>query len=145
MQKICYCKQDIMSQCVAEDVDEQRACWFSSQSRVRKACMHLNTDINNHCWNPEAHAFSREYGVVRLEDVEEEICLDDEIIIDEFPATQRQDCRCCILHPCHELVQKANTALNRGGLADVEYWDIGTSCPEFMDEAMMKSTYNSNP
>jgi len=146
MHKVCYCRQGIMSQCVAADEFEQRACSFSSQSQVRsKSCMHLNTNLNNHCWNPEAHLFSREHGVVRIEDVEEEICLADEIIIDEFPDTQRQDCRCCILHPCHELIQKAHTALHRGGLADVEYWDIGTSCPEFMDEAMMKATYNNTP
>jgi hypothetical protein len=135
-----------MAQCVAEDLIEQQACWFSSQSGVRKACMHLNTNLDNHCWNPEAHVFSREHGVVRLEDVEEEITLDDEILIDiEFPDTQRRDCRCCILHPCHVLIQKADAALHRGGLADVEYWDIGTNCPEFMDESMMKATYNSNP
>ena len=145
MDKICYCQQGIMSQCVAADLNEQRACWFSSSSRVRTACMHLNTNINNHCWNPEAHIFSREHGVVRIEDVEEEITLDDdEIIFDELPE-DRHDCRCCILHPCHELVVPANAALHRGGLADVEYWDIGSGCPEFMDEAMMKATYNNTP
>ena len=146
MNRVCYCQLGIMSQCVAASLREQQACWFSSSSTVEKKCMHLNTDLNNHCWSPRAYDFSQRYGVVRMEDVEEdEICLADEIIIDEPTLITRRDCRVCILHPCHDLVQKANAALHRGGLADVEYWDIGTMCPEYMDEAMMKATYSNAP
>lgn len=135
MDRICYCEQDIMSQCVAKDLTEQLACSFSNQSAVREACMHLNTDLNNHCWNPEAQKFSIKYGVVRIEDVES-ATVDDEYGKPLTDTTDRRTCRGCLQYTCHYLVSIAAEAQasGSGGLTDQDYWEIGSGCPEYINE-----------
>ena len=141
---ICYCQMGIMSQCVAADYGDQYACDFFDKSGCADRCMHRNESMNNHCWNPEAQAFSREHGVIRVEDVEldEEFNINDDFI-DEMPGPRR-NCQNCILHPCHEIVQQANAALDRGGLAQQEFWDIGSACPEYSDEEMMNAAIKAS-
>ncbi len=141
MGKVCYCEQGVMSQCVAEDFSEQLACHFSVSCSGGGRCMHRNENLNNHCWNPTAQAFSRRYGVVRIEDVEigEEYNIEDDFI-DEAP---RRTCINCILRACHDLVRMSNDALDRGGLTEQDFWTIGSGCPDYMDEEMMKTQYST--
>lgn len=135
MDKICYCELGAMSQCVAKDLIEQQACHFSDQSSVRKACMHLNADLNNHCWNPAAQAFSREHGVVRIEDVES-ATIDDEHEEPLTDTTDRRTCMSCLQYACSNLVAMAAEAQHNGsgGLNSQDYWEIGSGCPEYINE-----------
>jgi len=140
--KICYCQQGIMSQCVADNYGEQLACDFFGHCAGGGRCIHLNTILNNHCWNPEAQAYSREHGVVRAEDLEvDEKFNTDEDFIDELPG-HRRNCQNCLLNACSELIQMSADAQDRGGLTNQDLWDIGSGCPDYTDEETMKASYN---
>jgi hypothetical protein len=100
--------------------------------------MHRNENMDNHCWNPEAQAFSREHGVVRVEDLE----IDEEFNLDEIPAGPRRNCQNCLLNACPELIQMSNDAQDHGGLTNQDLWDIASGCPHYSDEETIKASYN---
>ena len=51
MQAPCFCKTGIMSECVAPNYGSQAVCVGFEKSGVASRCMHLNEDMNNHCWS----------------------------------------------------------------------------------------------
>lgn len=132
---VCYCKLGMMAQCVAKDVFEQQACHFSRQSSVSKKCMHLNVDMNNHCWNIKAHNFSTVHGVVRLEDITTD---EPETIYDEseelgLSAGVSRTCKTCLLYTsCVDLIDLARAT--PGGITDQNLWTKGSSCGSFLEE-----------
>lgn len=133
---VCYCSMDVMAQCVAKDIFEQQSCHFSSQSSNGKRCMHLNENMNNHCWNPKAYDFSSVHGVVRLEDIEDE----PEIIFDEsleleLPDGPRRTCKDCLMYTsCTSLIDLAVATAIGGGVTDQDLWDMGSNCFNYLEE-----------
>lgn len=134
----CYCKMGVMAQCVAKDMFEQQACWFSAQSANGKRCMYLNTNINNGCWDTAAHDFSEQYGVVRLEDIVED---EPETIYDESEELEMSDnvrrtCKNCLLYTsCPDLIDLAN--VSPGGVTEQDLWTKGSSCGDFLEETQI--------
>jgi hypothetical protein len=132
----CYCKLGMMAQCVAKDLAEQQACWFSAQSANGKRCMYLNTNINHGCWDTAAHDFSEQYGVVRLEDI---VMDEPETIYDESDELgllvgDRRTCKSCLLYTsCPDLIDLAN--VSPAGVTDNDLWTKGTSCGSFLEES----------
>ena len=135
--KMCYCKLGVMAQCVAKDVDEQMACFFSAQSSNGKRCMHLNENMNNHCWNPKAHEFSSMRGVVRFEDITEP---EPETIYDEskelgMETGPRRTCMNCInYNSCAKLIDLAVACAPLGGITEQDLWTKGSSCDGYIGE-----------
>ena len=130
---ICYCEPGPMSQCVADDYGDQLVCDFFNKSDCASRCMHRNEDMNNHCWSPEAQAFGREHGVVRVEDIEVEIGLTED---EDLITADRRTCLNCLQYACTSITVMAHEAVvnGKGGLTDQDYWDIGSSCSEYVNE-----------
>lgn len=133
----CYCSIGIMAQCVADSTGEQQACHFSKQSANGHRCMHLNENMNNHCWNPEAHEYSKNHGVVRWEDVEVEDEID--LLYDESMeldiGEERRNCRDCLAYTsCSELINLATVATARGGLTEQDLWNQASTCDQYLEE-----------
>lgn len=139
--RVSYCRQGNMSQCVADNYGEQLACSFSDKATADKRCMHRNENMDNHCWSPKAQAYSREHGVVRMEDVEgEEYSIEDFL---EDPPSTRRNCHSCVMYACYDVVQAAADASDRGGLTDGDLWEIGSNCKDYIDEATMRDSYST--
>lgn len=138
---ICYCEMGIMSQCVAMNYSDQYVCDFFIKSDGADKCIHHNESMNNHCWSPDAQAFSRIHGVVRAEDLEEgeEYNIEERFIDVSGP---RRNCHSCIHHPCHEFIKMSNAAFDTGGISANDLWDIGTNCPEYEDDEMINAAIN---
>ena len=49
MMEPCFCKPGSMSQCVAENYNEQVSCAGFDRSTVAQRCMYRNEDMANHC------------------------------------------------------------------------------------------------
>jgi hypothetical protein len=134
----CYCKMGVMAQCVAKDVIEQQACFFSLQSSNGKRCMYLNTNINNGCWDVAAQDFSKMYGVVRIEDIDidEPETIFDESEELEMSAGVRRTCKSCLLYTsCLDLIDLAK--VSPGGITEQDLWTKGTNCGDFLEETQI--------
>lgn len=132
----CYCSVGVMSQCVADNVYEQQACHFSEQSANANKCMFRNENMFNHCWNPDAQAFGREHGVVRIEDVEidEPETLYDESLELELEEPRR-NCRNCISYTsCPLLINLATAATAHGGITEQDLWNQASRCGGYIGE-----------
>ncbi len=130
---VCYCKVSIMAQCVANNVGEQQACYFSMESANGNRCMHLNASMNNHCWNTKAHDYFHNYGVVRLEDLKIETVYDEveDLTLEE---SGRRNCRNCVLFACNKLVVLSTTAQSQGALlSEQDFWDMATNCNDYAE------------
>ena len=135
---VCYCSLGVMAQCVADNLVEQQSCHFSGQSANANKCMHLNESMNNHCWNPKAHEYSNNHGVVRLEDVEiddELETLYDESLEQEMGDGSRRNCKDCLVYTsCPGLVDLAIAASPTGGITDQDLWDTASACSAYVGE-----------
>jgi len=134
---VCYCSMGIMAQCVAKNLVEQQSCFFSAKSSNGKKCMHLNDGMNNHCWNPKAHDFSKVHGVIRLEDIYDEE--EAEIIYDESlelaAGAGRRHCRNCVSYTsCSKLINLATAATAHGGITEQDLWDQASACGSYLEE-----------
>lgn len=58
----CYCKPGPLSQCVAEDYNQQQSCIAFEKSNVANRCMNRNENMNNHCWSATAQSIGLVYS-----------------------------------------------------------------------------------
>jgi hypothetical protein len=101
--------------------------------------MHLNENMNNHCWNPKAHDFSAIHGVVRLEDVGVD---EPEIIYDASKEQEleepRRTCKSCVAYTsCALLINLATAATAHGGITDQDLWTQASKCVGFIGETQI--------
>jgi hypothetical protein len=101
--------------------------------------MHLNADMNNHCWNTEAADFSMGHGVVRLEDIvvdEPETIYDESLELElEEP---RRNCRNCMSYTsCSKLISLATAATAHGGITEQDLWNQASGCGSYIEETQI--------
>jgi hypothetical protein len=87
-----------MSECIAPNYSSQAVCFGFEKSSVATRCMHLNEDMNNHCWSLVA----------------QNIGLRDEIVdgIDDIipPVGKDTSCLNCTRYPCTYIKTKIRSA-----------------------------------
>lgn len=129
MMYVCFCKNDTMSQCVANGLSEQNQCHFFDRSASSDRCMHLNQAMNSHCWSNKA----QDNGLCLPDDPRaavEEVFTEDEI--DEMLVGSNvkvRDCHKCLQFACSYIIR--TNAITPGGLTNNDFKVIATACDKF--------------
>jgi hypothetical protein len=134
---VCYCEVGIMSTCVANSTEDQFFCdYFDPSSTNKKKCMNRDEQINNHCWSPGAQAFGQLNGVVRRDDLKSVPHFEAPVAVPTTNDARRTCMGCGNLYGCPFLPIKA-AGLNKSltSLIDTDYWNIGTSCANYISDA----------
>ncbi len=124
--KACYCKPGPMSQCVAQDFSDQMSCIGFTESTVAIRCMHINTNLDNHCDNIDAQRIGlRDAEITFGEDTSGEI----------IPSTEEEydirSCTECKRVTCSYLLKEKRAAKPSGGLTADDLVDIASNCHGF--------------
>jgi len=104
----CFCKRGPMSQCIADNYNEQLACVGFQKSDVAARCMHKNEDMNDHCWNPTAQSIGLRHAVPDIDDAdtaEYELVDPGELIEEEV------SCLNCMRYTCAYIDKELRMAL----------------------------------
>ena len=124
MQGPCFCKPDLMSQCVAVDYKQQISCRFFVKSACADRCMHKNESMDDHCWSQDAQAVGLQNEVERdFVDNEEGYELKDEKIT----------CLSCLHYTCPNLMRLSSNAASRGGLTYGDIEEIAAGCGRYIN------------
>jgi len=135
---VCYCQQEIMSQCAAPSQAESVACHFYEKAQHAERCMYFVFD--KFCDSYKAQSFG--YAPPdndRDDDYDQLLDLDDFIETEEVA---QKSCHNCILYACSHVVHENNQAQGRGGLTYNDLINIACNCEDYDDEATMRAKTN---
>lgn len=125
----CFCRPDLLSQCVAGDYQEQMSCRFFIISGCGNKCMYRNEQLDNHCWQPDAQSM----GLCSEEEVEIELGSGDEEEEGwELKEEEAKTCIDCVNYKCMKLTMLAHQApIARRGLTFGDLDQIADKCDHF--------------
>ncbi len=135
MNRVCFCRPGVMSQCAAPSKPESIACWFYEKSTVAERCMYLCESLSNHCDSYKAQQFGYHPPIVE----EQDYALVEEVNLVEMVEKQQRTCINCILYTCSYVIKGQQTAQPLGGLTGQDLINMASACSEYDDEASMNA------
>lgn len=134
MVEACYCEPGTMSQCVAQDYNEQVSCVGFGRSTVAQRCMHLNENMDRHCDSVKAQGIGLRDSDMTFDEAIPDLGAVDcntELLEVEEVDEPILSCIDCKGYTCAWLKAEAAAAMPLGGLTITDLRSIKDGCSFF--------------
>lgn len=136
MDKTCFCKPGLMSQCTPLG-QSATMCWFYVKHSFNTGCTHLILEGNCDSYKAQMHGYQPHLVEdADIQDILDEMELDvgaDIVLMEGDVGMVRRTCMGCInFYGCPAMPNyAAGMGKSAASLVDQDYWDIGSACTSY--------------